>query len=229
MAAEKITKKQLKEDEFINFFAKIVFYLRTHIRKIGVGALVLAALAAVFAGVYFYRHSFDEKAAYQMSKALEVYHQAVSVDSSGSLIAAKELLEAVIKEYPSSPAAEAARYYVGNCYFFKGDYDNALTAYENYLKKHSSGTYAPMAKEGQAQSWTAKKDLINAAKEYENLIKTYGAYPMLPEVLMTLGQLYERMNNPNEALRIYKLLVDKFPESQEKIPAQKRIEILRKS
>lgn len=229
MVAEKITKKQLREDEFVNFFAKITLYLQAHTREISIGVLILVAAAAVFGGVYLYRHSFDEKAAYQMSLALEAYHKASPVASSDNLKPVKELFEGVIKQYPSSPAAEEARYYLGNCYFLMSEYDQALRAYEEYLKKLSSGRFAPMAQEGRAQAWVGKKDLINAAKEYENLIKNYDSYPMLSEVLMTLGQLYERMNNPQEALRIYKQVVQKFPESQEKTQAQRKIDSIKKS
>jgi TolA-binding protein len=228
MAVEKITKKQLKEDEFVNFFAKTILYFQAHKQEVGIGVLVLLIGAAIFGGFYFYRRSFDDQAFYQMSQALEVYHKAAPTTSDNNIKQAQELLEKVIKLHPSSPAAEEAQYYLGNCYFQMGDYDKALGVYENYLKKHSSGRFAPMAQEGRAQSWVAKKDMINAAKEYENLIKTYDSYPLLAEVLMTLGQLYEQMNNPQEALKTYKSVIHKFPESQEKVQAQRKIDILTK-
>lgn len=227
MAAEKITKKQLREDEFVNLFAKIVLSLKAHARKTGIVILVLAIAAAVFGGIYFYRHSFDEKAAYKLSQALETYHKAGAV-ASNNLSPAQELFEQVIKQHPASPAAEEARYYLGNCYFQMNNYDKALESFENYLKKHPSGRFAPIAQEARAQSWVAKKDLLNAAKEYESLIKNYDSYPLLSEVLISLGQLYERMNNPQEALKVYKLLVQKFPDSQEKAQAQRRIDLLKK-
>lgn len=228
MAAEKISKKQLREDEFVNFFARITLYLSAHRQQLLWGVIAVAAAAVILGGFYLYRRSFDEKAAYQLSQAQETYHKAEAATSTDNLKKAKEHFEEVIKQYPSSPAAEEARYYLGTCYFQLNEYDKAISAYEDYLKKYSAGRFAPMALEGLAQSRIGKKDLIDAAKEYETLVKKYDNYPMLLEVLMSLGQLYEQMNNPPEALRIYKLVVQKFPDSPEKAQAQRKIDNIQK-
>jgi TolA-binding protein len=118
----------------------------------------------------------------------------------------------VISKYGSTKAANLAAFYAGSCYLKLGDYNNAV----KYLKDFSTSVKQLQERDygllGDAYSELNKKE--DAAEQYKKA-GTYFEKDELfsPEYLFRSGYLYESMGKNQEAIAMYKIIKDKYPNS----------------
>lgn len=119
----------------------------------------------------------------------------------------------IISKYGGTKAANLASFYAGSCYLKLGDYNNAV----KYLKDFSTPVKQVQIRAygllGDAYSELNKKD--EAAEEYKKA-GTYNDKDDLfsPEYLFRSGYLYESMGKTQDAINMYQLIKDKYPNSQ---------------
>src|SRR5215813_2963225 len=75
---QRLTRKDIKRDEFTAVVGRGVEYAETHVRTLvyAIGGLLL--LIALAVGFYYYRNGQQEKASFALAKAMKVYHASVT-------------------------------------------------------------------------------------------------------------------------------------------------------
>ena len=176
---------------------------------------VLLAIIAIVAGFFAYRNMVSEpnekKAVEAMFRAEEYYR----MDSARLALNGDNInygFLKVISKYGSTKAANLAAFYAGSCYLKLGDYNNAV----KYLKDFSTSVKQLQERDygllGDAYSELNKKE--DAAEQYKKA-GTYFEKDELfsPEYLFRSGYLYESMGKNQEAIAMYKIIKDKYPNS----------------
>ena len=145
------TRRQLKQDKFsrttIQLAEQSVHWSVEHKSKLIAGALVLAAIAAIVLGAWYYVERQDDKASVDFGKAVQMLGAPVrpagmpAQPEFPSYASAKERaadahkqFQSIIDNYPHSNAAKFARYFLGVTSADLGDY----AAAERYLKEAAS-------------------------------------------------------------------------------------------
>lgn len=180
-----------------------------------IGVIVLAAL--VFIGVHLYNKHIEAKndeAATKLAKGQEYFaqgnfDQALNGDNAGYPGFVK-----IASQYSSTKTGNVANLYAGLAYYYKADYDNAIKYLDEYDPQDdsfiSNNAIAALgncyAKKGNIDK--AIGLLKKAANRADNPIVS-------PYCLVQAGELFESQNKPDEAVKLYKEVKNKYPQSGE--------------
>ena len=119
----------------------------------------------------------------------------------------------IIDDFGSTDAGNLSRYYAGVSYLNMGQYDNAIT----YLKKFNTNDLLlgpiSIGAQGDAQLELGKTD--KALDLYTEAYKMNENELTAPIYMLKAGELLESMSKQEEALKIYEVIKQKFPESTE--------------
>ena len=119
----------------------------------------------------------------------------------------------IISRYGGTKAGKLANFYAGDCYLRLGDFNNAV----KYLKDFSTPvqqlqerTYGLL---GDAYSELNKKE--EAVEQYKKAGTFFEKDELFsPEYLFRAGYLYESMGKTQDAIAMYKVIKDKYPNTQ---------------
>src|SRR5580704_11018987 len=188
-----------------------------------VASYVLAGIIIVVGGYFGYRTYIlapkEKQAAEAMFRAEEYYRMdSTRLALNGDNINAGFVK--IISKYGGTKAANLASFYAGSCYLKLGDYSNAV----KYLKDFSTSVKQLQERSygllGDAYSEQNKKE--EAAEQYKKA-GTYFEKDELfsPEYLFRSGYLYESMGKTQDAITMYKMIKDKYPQSQRGVEIDK--------
>jgi tetratricopeptide (TPR) repeat protein len=175
-------------------------------------AVILLLLGGFFGYKYFVQSPNEKKAAEAMFRAEEYFR----MDSARLALQGDNINAGFIKiisRYSGTKAASLAGFYAGCSYMKLGDYNNAV----KYLKDFS--TSAPQV---QARTYGLLGDAYSELNKKEDAVTAYKKAGTIsekdvlisPEYLFRAGYLYESMGKNKEAIEMYKIIKDKYPNSQ---------------
>ncbi|MCH5178990.1 MAG: tetratricopeptide repeat protein [Prevotellaceae bacterium] len=180
-----------------------------------VGIFVLAAL--VFIGAHLYNKYIDNQnneAATKLAKGQEYFaqgnfDQALNGDNAGYPGLVK-----IASQYSSTRTGNVANLYAGLAYYYKADYDNAIKYLDEYDPQDDSFiSNNAIAALGNCY---AKKGNINKAVDLLKKAANRADNPIVsPYCLVQAGELLESQNKPDEAVKLYKEVKNKYPQSGE--------------
>lgn len=182
------TRHQLKEDRFskatIQVAERTVHWSAEHKGKLIAGSIMLAVVASVLLGGWYYFEQQDEKASADFGKATQTLNMPVrpagmpaqpefpSFDSSSQRASeARKQFQVIVDKYPHTRAADFSRYFVGVISATQGDNATAERELKTVAGYHN-------------------QDLVGLAK-------------------LALASLYRNTNRTNEAIEVYKQLIAK--------------------
>ena len=157
---KKLTKKDIKEDEFAELMSEVVIYVKHHSRRI-IGLVIVAVIVAV--GVTF---------VIRQRSAAEIEAQAILARGNfdlkqGNYPAALRTYAGIRQRYRGTWSAADATFFTANAYFASGSYDSSMAMFDEYLnqgKRREDLTVS--AKAGIAQSFEEKGMYEDAANNY---------------------------------------------------------------
>src|SRR5579863_2789910 len=198
--------------------------LRTTWERYGKQAsYVLIAIILIVGGYFAYRSYIaepNEKAAVEAMFRAEQYYRMdsarLALNGNGSTYGFLK----VIARYGGTKAANLASFYAGSCYLKMGDFNNAI----RYLKDFSTPVQILQERDygllGDAYSELNRKE--EAAEQYKKAGTYFEKDELLsPEYLFRSGYLYESMGKTQEAVSMYKMIKDKYPQSQRGVEIDK--------
>ncbi len=182
----KLSKSELREDEFVERIMEAVEYVKEHARLFVYGAV--AAIAVIVAIHYF----IESKEADRL-KAAALLGDVLMVEQGGELTEAIGLAEELVSSYAGTPAAAQGTVLLANLHYAQGRYVEARGYYQSYLDNYDPlDVLAYAAQSGLGACLEAEGQLAAAAQHYE----TYAA--------AQAGTIREAMARM-EAARIYGL------------------------
>jgi len=211
MVAAKLDKKDLEQpDAFQEAMGKIIGYAAANRRTL-VAAGVAIVLAIILAGGYFYYTSSQETDAGRLYFDARI--QAMKANPMGTGTTGPEAVKALadlVEKYPSTHAAQSARYELGSLYFGAGEYDRSIQVYRDFLDRASGGDIRAI------YAWFGIGYAHEAKKEYEKALEAFGRVAsMNPGAVhegisyRNLARIHEEMNDRGKALDYYRKALEK--------------------
>jgi tetratricopeptide (TPR) repeat protein len=213
----KIARKDLKEDKVYLTMAEILDFAVRYRLTIALTALgVIAALAfAYYMSVRSARNSTDASWALYQVDYVE--------DSSGRVPA----LEKIMTDYRGTQAARFAEFSRANAFYESGEFEEALAAYEKFLKKNPGHLLAPSAIEAVGFCRESLGLWLEATKTYEGIIQGGPTAPIAARVSYRLGLCSEKLEEKEKAVENYEKVIELSPGSLWADDALQRLEILK--
>ncbi|MFP1890898.1 cell division protein CpoB [Lonsdalea quercina] len=105
----------------------------------------------------------------------------------------------------------------------KKQYDQAIVALQNFVKKYPDSTYQPNANYwlGQLNYNKGKKD--DAAYYFANVVKNYPKSPKASEALYKVGVIMQEKGQTDKAQAVYRQVVKMYPNTESAKLAQKSL------
>jgi tetratricopeptide (TPR) repeat protein len=205
----KLTKKQLKEDEFAEFIGESILYVKHHSRRI-VGILVVVIVAAV--AVTF---------AIRQKRAADLEAQAVLARGNfdlkqGNYMAALRTYQGIRDRYRDTWSSADATFFAADAYFASGRYDSAMAMFGEYLnqgKRRPDLTVS--AKVGIAQCLEEMGRFEEAAASYLKAQQENPDNVLARDMLLGSARCYGLAGEFDRAIEVYNNLIDLYPDSRE--------------
>jgi predicted negative regulator of RcsB-dependent stress response len=241
--SQRLTRKEIRKDEFANVVGRGVEYAESHVRTLVlviVGAVVLAGAAV---GIYAFLGHRSGGASEALAAAVKVYSAPINAtgakpndpkepsfaDETARRARAKVLFEKVRGSYSHTDAADIAGLYLAQIAVAEGKTDEARKLWTAFVDAHSDSILA-----GEARINLIHLDRKQGPKaKVEELATRLKAMqeqsqPPLPEdvILSELGATYEQLDRKEDAMQAYKRIMEEFPQSAYRTVAQQRLSAL---
>jgi TolA-binding protein len=238
-------RQHLKENE-IRVFTRQARDLMESRKRETAAAMVAVIVVAVLALGYYVWHQHVESRAHEMlAQAIVVQEARVApaVAPGGTAVvapggypseqaraeAALVKLKATADAYPTSDAGIFARYQEATTLMSLGRPSEAMSRYQEVIKRAGDGIFGQTARLGlaEAQARTGQYDqAINAFKELAQ--RKDGPLP-IDGILMHLGRTYLDAGKRAEAQQTFNRLVEEFPTSPYTAEARQQLDTLKKT
>jgi tetratricopeptide (TPR) repeat protein len=211
MVAAKMDKKDLEQpDAFQEVVGKVMDYVRENRQKLYAAAGALALVIVLGTGYFFYSANTE-------SEAGRLYFEArmklMSADPMGTGLAdpeAARTFEGVVEKYPSSDAAQGARYELGNLYFTAGEFDRSIQVYRVFIDKASGKDIRTVyAWFGIGYAYEAKKEYDKALEAFTRVVDSKPGNTHEGLSYRNIARIYEEMNDRGKALEFYNKALEK--------------------
>jgi tetratricopeptide (TPR) repeat protein len=188
-----------------------------------VGGGLVAIIAGYYAYNTFYAQPRQQEALKQMFMAEQKFAQdsfQVALNGNGVEFSG---FNDIASQYGSTPAGNLATYYAGVCNLNLGNFDEAVKQLENY---DGEGKLGCIMKHGALGDAYGEKEMLDkAAAQYEKAVSEGDDEVLTPYYMKKLALLnmYDKVNKPAEAKKIFQNIKDKYPRSAEASEADKQL------
>jgi len=201
----------LKEVE--SALTKTEQFLESNSKLIGIVIGSIVVVAVGYLGLNkFYLEPRSEEAKEQMYVAQNYFEKDsfnLALNGDGNNLGFLDIID----DFGSTDAGNLSCYYAGVSYLNMGQFDNAI----DYLKKFDTDDLLlgpiSVGAQGDAQLELGKTD--KALALYTEAYKMNDNELTTPIFMLKAGELLESLSKQEEALKIYEIIKQKFPESTE--------------
>lgn len=216
MAEKKQTRKELlkSQDEFITFSTRAILFVRGHSTFFTGLGIALAAIILIFLG-------FNTYTKYHNRRGQEAYNSAYYALAKNlgngpdqeKIAQTAEQFQEVVEKYSSTKAGKLALPELAFLRFQEKKYDEAITLYEQFLKKvKNRPAYQSLARMALATCYEEKGESQRAIEILEKLNDNQDDF-VAEQSMLNLARLYRDTNQQEQALKILKEFVEKYQES----------------
>lgn len=221
-----LSKEDVRRNPLAVWVAKITQWIRDR-KGLAVGVLAAVVAIAAGAGAYIW---YQERQEREAQGVVVRAHTALWGETQGgprNPDEAKKLYAEVAAKYPGTVAAEESLIRLGNLQFDGEKYDEAIATFGTYLTSYSRGRFRVMAGVGKAYAEEAKGDLPAAERTLTELLKTVKDDPLEGEAYSSLAHVYEVMKKPEDAIRVYGQIAERFTQTHWAQNALQRMSLLK--
>jgi outer membrane protein assembly factor BamD (BamD/ComL family) len=224
--AKETSKEDIRRNPLAVWVGRTIEFCQER-RRIGLGILVaLVVIGGACAGYFWYQERQERGAQALLAKT----QAALRGDKPGTPGNSEEAtmgLAEVVRRFPGTSAAEEALVRLGNMQYDGGKYDDAIASFGKYLATYGRGNFRILVGIGKAYAEDAKGDHQAAVKTLSELVATVKDDPMLGEAYSDLARFFEEAKKPEDALRVYGQIVERFPRTQWEQRALRRMSLLK--
>jgi tetratricopeptide (TPR) repeat protein len=232
------TRHQLKEDRFskatLHAAEQTVHWTVEHQSKLVVAGIVVAVVALIGFGGWYYMNSQNEKASIELGSAGRILEQQVRppgvpaqpgfpsfASTQERATEARKQFQNVVDKYPHTRTADMARYFVGLTSSQLGD-NAAAERNLQEVAKSSNKDLASLGKFALASVFRTENKDAQAIDLYKQLIDKPTTTVSKTTAQLELASFYEGRQKPDEAKRIYDQIQKENPASEAAQLAQQR-------
>jgi len=230
----RLTRKQIKQDQFVSLVDRVFHWLGQNWRQAATGLGGVLAVALVWWGVTAVLGSRSDAAAQAMAQALETYGAPVGAAAppdatvkfatdAERLAASEKAFQAVKSRYWLTPQARVATLFLARIAADRGDQAQAIKLLGEITSRRSGDPVVRLAMLDLIRLRLAKGEGMQLVPELEGMAS--GKDPRLPRdaALFQLARVWEREGKPEEASKLYRKLVEEFPDSPYRSEAQQHL------
>ncbi len=222
----RITRKQLKGDEFVSTIDTFIHWMTINWRPVAavLGAVVVVTM--IWWAATLWTGSRADRASYLLQQAMASYDEAVGKGADGDTKPAQAKLEEVVDRFGRTDQGDMARLYLARIELGRGEVDAARDTLVRLSQKHGDDLIGRLATFDLIGLRVASGQGAEVASELEAMIQ--GRTKGLPRdaALYELGILYLKEHKPDQAREMLNKLAQEFPESPYSQPAQQRLKEL---
>jgi tol-pal system protein YbgF len=108
-------------------------------------------------------------------------------------------------------------------------YEQATTAFRDFLKQYPDGRHAHIAQYWLGEAAYARRDFEQAINDYQGLLDNYPRSGKRAEAMLKIGYSYQELKKPAEAKKMMERLLELYPNSTEAGQARNQLRRLKKS
>jgi tetratricopeptide (TPR) repeat protein len=237
---QRLTRKDIKRDDFTAAVGRSVEYAGSHVRAIAyaVGGVILLVVLVV--AVHLYRSGQEEKAGDALAAALKVYQAPIVTTGAkpadpdqpsfptdtGRRARAKELLDKVHNSYGSTDAGDVAGLYLGEIAADEGRLDDARKLWNDFVDSHKGTMLGAEARVNLLALDRKQGKGEQVVKELQGMLEK-GDTPLPQDLILhELATTQEQLHRPQDAIQSYQRIVDEFPQSPFRSDAQQKVAAL---
>jgi len=219
--ARRVTRKMLKQDEFVSFFDEVVDWFTLNWRPVawGLGAIVVVVMGWWGASTWSAGRAGDASfLLHRAEKALEG-----DGTNKGSVDAAEPLLREVVDRYGRTPQADVARLHLARIELGRGETDKAREALRELAEGRRGTAIGSVAAVDLFHLRIAAGEGAEVAGELQAMLTATDAPLPRDTAMYELGMLLLEQGHPVEAKDQLDRLVKEFPESPYRFSAQQKL------
>ena len=233
---KRIERKHLKEDELAHTLRAAREFVDPRRRALKSAGIILLVVAVLGVGYGVWRERSNTQGQEQLAEAMvalnaqvvpagvegaEGVPAAAQIGATGTfateeakLNAALPKLKAAADAYPGSQAGIQARYHMAGALAALGRHTEAITAFDEVVKRAGSGSlYGQMAQLGRADAQARAGQVDAAIDTWKGLAADSGDQLPVDAILIQLARAYVQKGNRDEARKTFTEIVDKHPDS----------------
>ncbi|HDH04354.1 MAG TPA: tetratricopeptide repeat protein [Nitrospirae bacterium] len=205
-------KKAVQENEVKSAALHALDKIKQRQRQVVTGVSVVAALIILYVIFALYSSSMSKKAYSLEMEAYNIYYSDASGESMSEEDKWKKALE-LYKQSVDIKASPTALFYLGNCYFNLGDYDNAIKEYNLLVDRFSSEEgMLPLVYQKLASAYFRTNQNDKALETLDRLAGVEDGIFKDTALILEAGY-YEGAGEKEKALEKYREIITEFPVS----------------
>jgi len=186
-------------------------------KAIGVGVVVVALIA----GFFVWRSNQVENSKHaevMLSRIVGLYQSGdwrKAIDGDAKQKLQNEPLRGlkeIASEYGSTHAGEIAKLYLGNAYYYLGKLDSAMQVFND--ASEDGALLKAAVESGKATIFEDKGNKEEAAKLFIRAASLEKINPMNGDYSLAAGRNYEQAGKKEEAIKIYRKMLEDYPNTQ---------------
>jgi tetratricopeptide (TPR) repeat protein len=230
----RLTRKQIKQDQFVSFVDRGMHWLNQNWRQAAIGLGAVLAVALIWWGGSAYLSGRTGAASQALAKALEIYEAPVGsaappgapvtfATDAARLDAAQKAFQAVKSRYWLTPQTRMAELFLARIAVDRGDQAKALELLTSITSRHSSDPIVRLAMLDLIRLRVARGEGLQLVSQLEAMAS--GKDPRLPRdaALFQLAEIWNHEGKRDEAGRLLRKLVEDFPDSPYRLEAQQQL------
>ena len=230
----RLTRKQIKQDQFVSLVDRGAHWMGQNWRQAAIGLGGAVAIAVLYWGVAALVTGRSSAAARALSRAVETYNAPVGsaapataklkfATDSERLDAADTAFRSVASKYWLTSQSRYAKLYLARIAADRGDSESAVRLLGEIVSKRAGHVVARLATLDLIRLRVAKGEGQQLVGELEAMVA--GKDPRLPRdvAMFELARMWEREGKPAEATKLFRKLIEDFPESPYRTDAQQRL------
>lgn len=216
-------KKPVPESEVKSAALQALETIKRRQKQLIIGISIIVLIFILFLSFSLYATSRYKKA-YSLQKEGSDYYYGEGVGASLSGEERQKKALELFQDSVSVKATPLALFYLGNSYLKLDDYDNAIREYNNFISKFGNQKQIlPLVYQKLASAYFRSNQSDNALKTLDQLSELEGGI-FKDTALILQARYYEKSEQKEKAIEIYKGIVAAFPASPWSAEASAKIE-----
>lgn len=219
-AKKKISKKELKEDQFVLFTMQAQDFLQKYVKEIAMG--VAAVIAVIFLGYWMISSSAASE-----STAATLLSRAQQQLATGQKDVALNAMASVLTDYSGSEAAEKACFYLAEQHLADGNLEEAKAYLTTFISDYSSANVMTQAAYANlANVLMQEKDFAGAASNFEKAANMDKDFPRSPAYVYAAAVAWKDADNNEKAAALAQSLIDGYKDTHNDFQLKERADVL---
>jgi TolA-binding protein len=222
-------RHQLKQNQFAVVMARTMNAIAENRERVVIGLVAVALVAAVAAGYLYWRNRTENHASAAFGQAMAITQSPIvpaptvpgATQAPGTYPteqaradAALAAFREVIDHYPSTTAADGARYHIASLLLALGRLPEAEAAFRESIDGGEGTVYGPVSHLGLAEAQIDQGKYDEGIRILNDLVGQRDGDLPVDAILMRLGRASQKAGRPQDARAFFRRVIDEFPESR---------------